>query len=107
MSHKLDLLAVEAEDAAHHAAAQFEGAFRDRVEHRLHIGWRAANDLEDIGGRRLPLERLLGLVEQTHVLNRDDRLVGKSAHQLDLVVAERPDLLTKQGEHPQGLLVAK
>ena len=31
----------------------------DRVEHRLHVGRRAADDLQDLGGRRLLLERLL------------------------------------------------
>ena len=37
--------------------------------------------LQDFRGRRLPLERLLGLVEQAHVLDRDHRLVGEGLEQ--------------------------
>ena len=33
--------------------------------------------LQDLGRRGLPLERLLGLVEQAHVLDRDHRLVAR------------------------------
>ena len=48
-----------------------------RVEDRLEIGRRAGDDAEDLARRRLLLQRLLGLVEQPHVLDRDDRLVGE------------------------------
>ena len=44
-----------------------------------------ADDLEHLGGRRLPLERLLGLVEQAHVLDRDHRLVGEGPEQRDFL----------------------
>ena len=37
--------------------------------------------LQDLGGRGLPLQRLLGLVEQAHVLDRDHRLVGEGLQQ--------------------------
>ena len=43
-------------------------------------------------GRGLLLERLLGLVEQAHVLDRDHRLVGERLEQRDLLVVERPGL---------------
>ena len=43
-------------------------ARRDRVEHRLHVRGRAGDHLQDLGRRGLPLERLLRLVEQTHIL---------------------------------------
>ena len=35
------------------------------------------------------LQRLLGLVEQPHVLDRDHRLVGEGLQQRDLLVGER------------------
>ena len=44
----------------------------------------AAMTLQDLGGRGLPLERLLGLVEQANVLDRDHGLVGEGLDQLDL-----------------------
>ena len=41
--------------------------------------------------RQLAAALLLGL-EQPHVLNRDDRLVGECSDQLDLLVGKRPHL---------------
>ena len=46
--------------------------------------------LQHLGGRRLPLQRLLGLVEQAHVLDRDHRLVGEGLQQLDWPSAKGP-----------------
>ena len=45
--------------------------------------------LQDLARRGLLLERLLGLVEQPHVLDRDHRLVGEGLEQRDLLVGER------------------
>ena len=80
----VQLLAVVAEQVGEQAVAQRHRASHDRVEHRLHVGRRFADDLENLGGRRLPLERFLGLVEQPHVFDRNDRLVGKGPQQVDL-----------------------
>ena len=63
-------------------------ALGDRLEHRLHVGRRARNDAQDLADRRLLLERLLRLLEQAHVLDRDDGLVGEGLQQLDLLVRE-------------------
>ena len=41
------------------------------------VGDRAADHAQHLGGRGLLLERLPGLVEQAHVLDRDHRLVGE------------------------------
>ena len=55
------------------------------------VGWRAADDPQDLAGGRLLLQRLgevvvarLQLLEQPHVLDRDDRLVGEGLEQRDL-----------------------
>ncbi len=60
------------------------GAFDDRVEDRLHVRRRPADDAEHLGGRGLMFQRLAqfcitlpSLPEQPHVLDRDDRLVGE------------------------------
>ena len=70
----------------------------DRVEHRLGVGHRAADHAQDLGRRRLLLERLLGLVEQAHVLDRDHRLVGEGLQQLDVV---RRELLRARAGHAE------
>ena len=50
--------------------------FNERLEHRLQIEGRAADDLEHVGGRGLLLERLPQLVEQPRVLDGNDSLCG-------------------------------
>src|SRR6266567_2950209 len=66
--------------------------FGKRIEHRLQVERRAADDLEDLGGRGLLLQGLgefpaarLNFVEQPHVLDGDHCLVGKRRHKLDLL----------------------
>ncbi len=46
---------------------------------------------ENLGRRRLPLERLPRLGEEPHVLDRDHRLVGEGPEERELLIAERPD----------------
>jgi hypothetical protein len=58
----------------------------------LQIERRAADDLQDVGGGRLLLQRFTQLAEQPRVLNGDNRLRGKVLNQFDLLVGERPDL---------------
>ena len=87
-------------------ATQSNRGLRQRVEHRLQIESRAADDLEHIGGRRLLLQRLvefrragLHFLEQAGILDGDDRLVGERPDQIDVFVGERLDLGTAQHEH--------
>ena len=60
------------------------GALDDGIEHRLHVGRRAADDAEHLGRRGLMLQglaqfrvALLDLFEQSHVFDGDHRLVSK------------------------------
>src|SRR5262245_25392924 len=60
------------------------GALDDRIEYRLHIGGRAADDAEHFRGRRLMLQclaqfcvALLDFLEQPNVLDGDDSLGGE------------------------------
>src|SRR5207244_7250613 len=48
-------LAIERVDAPESRTAQLHGAADDRVEDRLHVGLRPADDLENLGRRRLLL----------------------------------------------------
>ena len=58
-------------------------------------------------GRRLLLQRLLKvprprlhLVEQAHVLDRNDGLIGEGLNKLDLPLSEWPGLRAAKGEEP-------
>ena len=84
MGDKVDQRAVEPEDAAVGRARQRRRGGGDRVEGRLDIGRRTRNDPQDLGRRGLALQRLALLGQQARVLDRDDRLIGKGADQLDL-----------------------
>src|SRR5262245_41620119 len=70
-----------------------------RVEHRLEVECRSADDLEHIGGSGLLLERFAKLAEQASVLNRNDCLMGEGFHQLDLLVGKWPRIPALQCEH--------
>ncbi len=71
-----------------------------RVENRLQVEGRAADDLEHVGGGCLLLQRFRKVVgapaqfaQQPRVLDGDHRLRGEVLHQLDLRVVERQYLL--------------
>ena len=77
------------------------GALDDGVEDRLHVRRRAADDAEHLGRCRLMLQglaqfrvALLQFLEQPHVLDGDDRLVGEGLEQRDLLFGERTNLVT-------------
>src|SRR5215471_8423908 len=87
-------------------AAKPGGRFGHCVQHRLHIGGRAADDLEYVAGRGLVFERFFEIAraglqfgEEPRVFDRDDRLVGKGAHQFDLPFGERLDPLPPETNH--------
>ena len=85
--------------------AQSRRRFDQRVEHRLQVESRAADDLEHVGGGGLLLQRFAQLVEQAGVLDGDDGLGGEVRHQLDLLVGERPDLLAVDGDGTDQLVL--
>src|SRR5262249_33292262 len=78
--------------------AQLGGRLDQRVEHRLQIKRRAADDFEHVRRGGLLLQRLPQLVEQAGVFDGDDGLGGEILDQLDLFVGERPHLLAKEIE---------
>ena len=78
--------------------AQLCGRLDQRIEHRLQIEGRTADDLEHVGGGGLLLQQFAQLVEQAGVLDGDDGLCGEVRDQLDLLVAEGPDLGAVDGD---------
>src|SRR6516162_8551094 len=65
-----------------------EPALHNGFEYRLRICGGTADHPQNLGSRRLPLQRLPSLVEQPHVLDRDHRLVGEGPKQGDLSFGE-------------------
>ena len=70
-------------------------ALDDGVEDRLHVGGRAADDAEHLGRCGLMLQRLAQFrialpefLEQSHILDGDDRLVGESLNQGNLIIGK-------------------
>ena len=87
--------------------AEARGIGRDRIEDWFHVGRGSRNGTQDLGEGRLSIERLPCLVEETSVVHRDDRLVGESLDEVDLVGGERPNLLVAQHDHPDRLAPTK
>src|SRR5262249_21751807 len=66
-------------------AAKAVRLFQDGLEYRRDISGRRIDDLQDLGGRDLPLQRFLGLVEQPGVFDGDHRLGSERLQQLDMM----------------------
>jgi hypothetical protein len=58
MGDEAQPFAVEAEDGSVERLAQLGCALRHGLEDRSDVGWRAGDHLQDLPGRRLPLQRL-------------------------------------------------
>jgi hypothetical protein len=84
--------------------AQVRRRFHKRIEHGLQVEGRAADDLEHVGGCSLLLQRLTQLIEQPHILDRDDGLASEVCQKSDLFFGERPNLLAINGYCTDQLL---
>src|SRR6516162_10318596 len=69
------------------------GRFNKRLQYRLQVERRTADDFEHVGRGGLLLQRLPQLVEQPRVLDGDDGLGGKVRDQRYLFVGKWPNLL--------------
>jgi hypothetical protein len=101
--HWIQMLAVVQPQRSDWCFAQRGGLFQHHVKNWLEIPGRGVDYAENFGGGGLLLQRFAQLVEQSGVLDGDDGLLGEIAHQLDLLVAERSDLLTVDDESPDQL----
>jgi hypothetical protein len=105
MRHCANATALAQEHLAKFGPADRDGMLQHRLEHRLQLSRRTGDDLEHLGGCRLLLQRLaqlacsrLHLIEQPHVLNGNYGMSGEIRDQLDLLVGERTNLLTIDGD---------
>ena len=106
LSDESEHTAIHTKDQGVAGIAQARCILANRVQHRLQVCGRTRDYTQDLGGRRLLLQRLrdlrmglgerpilgLQLPEQPHVLDGDDGLVGERVQQLDLFVGERVGL---------------
>ena len=88
-SDRLDHRALRHRQRHRPAAEQAPAALHDRVEDRLGVGDRTADDAQDVGGRGLLLERVARALEQARVLQRDGRLQREADQELELARVER------------------
>ena len=109
---QMQLLAIEPMQDTEACVAQLLGASDDRIEHRLDVGRRAADDPQDVGCRGLLLQGLgqvgvlgLQLREQSRVLDGDDGLVGEGGHEVDLLVGERAGFGPVDEEHADQVVL--
>ena len=87
----------------------------ERIQHRLQIERRAADDLEHVRGGCLLLQERLGeimgarlhLVEQAHIADRDHRLIGEGLQQRDLLFAEGMHLDAAHDDRADTLALAR
>src|SRR5262245_12178741 len=109
---ELDDLPVKTHHGAVERPAEGDRAPGDRVEDGLDVRLRLADDLENVAGRCLLVERLcqrgiprLEFLEQAHVRDRDDRLVGKGLEERVLLVRERLRLASSGADDADGASV--
>lgn len=82
-------LVVEGQDRQIAARDQPLAAVEDFLEDGLRNLHRIADDIQHFRRRCLPLQRVLRLAQQTHVLDRDHRLIGEILQQVDVLLRER------------------
>ena len=92
--------------SAESGPAESHGIRQHGLEHRLQIPGRAGDDLQNVGGGCLPLQRLAQLVEEPRVLDGNHGLIGETLLESELIVRERQESITKNDESPDCLAPA-
>jgi hypothetical protein len=95
-------------------AANADGILQQGLQDALEVERRPADSLEHLGRGSLSPQRfaqflraLLHLVEQTHVFDRDHRLVGEGRDQLDLIVGKWLHSVPPEHKRPEGRAIAQ
>src|SRR5262249_15697880 len=83
---------VDAKDQRIARLAQPRRILRHSIQNWLHIRRRAGDDAQDLTRRSLLLQRLLEFLEQSHVFDGNDGLIGEGFEQLNLRRSEGGDL---------------
>src|SRR5215831_2683650 len=103
--HQVVFAVLQLEEKGMFRLAQARRCLQDGINYWLQLVGRARNDVEHVTDRSLIVERFLDLararlhlVEQPHVLNGDDRLVGEGGDEVNLLVGERAHVEADQNE---------
>ena len=98
------------EDRPPIAARKTDGSVDQRLQDRIEVEHRAADDLEDVGGRRLLRKRLFEVtrlgadfLEEPRVLDRDHCLIGEGLELRDLGFGEWRDFGAPEHDRPKSL----
>src|SRR5262249_22163875 len=83
-----EAFAVVKEQGSLGDVAQLVRFFQYRIEHRREIAGRGVDDTKNLGCGRLLLQCLSGFGDKPCVLDCNDRLIGKCAHQFYLPIRE-------------------
>src|SRR5262245_9693282 len=86
LSRQSQRVAIDEVDLDVIGAAKPGRSLGNRIKDGLQIGRRTGYDTQDLARGSLPFQRLLRLVEQAHVFDRDDRLIREGLEECDLVV---------------------
>jgi hypothetical protein len=100
VSDQVNEATIKAEHSAEARLAQPHRVLDDRIEDRLDAGRRRRDYAQNLARRREVAIASLQLLEQSNVLNGNDRLVREGLKKLDLVVREGPDLHTSDRNGP-------
>src|SRR6516165_4920947 len=107
-------VAVAEKDPRVQRFAQTGGIRDDRVQNRLKIARRFADDAQHLCGSGLLLQRLgelararLHLLKQPHIFNGDESLVGKSSDELDLFFREGFYSCLPERDRAEGSAIAQ
>ena len=82
-------IAVKHLDVGAGGATERPGGIGQRLENCVQIERRTADHLQDVGGRLLLLQRFPRFVEESDIVDRDDRLISEGLEKLDLPLGER------------------
>ena len=105
--HHTQMLPFETIDRRVRCPAHPGGVLGHGLHDRLQIGRRARDHPQDLACGGLLLQRLLRLVEQADVLDRDHGLVGEGLEESHLRIRERTDLATVNDQHADERAVSE
>ncbi len=110
----MEQLTVKGVEHAEIGAAKIHRLAEHRVEHGYQVAGRAADDAQNFGGRGLlfqgfgkfPRSRLY-LIEQASIFDRDHRLIGEGAQQLNVTVGKCSGLLASYADQADRTVGAR